>query len=413
MSSSPRRCAFTVIELFAVILIIMVLIWMLLPAVQSAREMARRTSCSNNLLQVGQAIHSYHSVFDQLPVQLSGTDGSTVADLDNDRRLSIFVALLPFMDKGNLHERIGQPQSPMYGMSEMYGMDPYDEFGESADEDDAAQEDLFVIGGPSPTNRSYEPWMTEIPVLRCPSDPGVGLPAMGRTNYAACLGDGLVGAATGPMKEVAGRFVVDADLAAQIEVSMRGMFVPRAITRLSDVSDGLSSTFMIGEIATDLGDRDMRTDPVAGPGEGVLRDEPTWARSAELLDMERPMFWKAGAGGTVLQASQGIGRGQRWADGMPLYTGFNTILAPNREITLSEDLEVSSGVVTASSRHQGGVNVCFADGSIHFVTDGIDAGDENSATVYLGSKSPPATESPYGLWGSLGTRSAAELKWLD
>ncbi len=71
--------------------------------------MARRTSCANNLTQVGLATHHYHSAFKQLPTQLSGTDGNIIVGKDNDRRLSCFVGLLPFLEMSGLSEKIRQP----------------------------------------------------------------------------------------------------------------------------------------------------------------------------------------------------------------------------------------------------------------------------------------------------------------
>ncbi len=175
----------------------------------------------------------------------------------------------------------------------------------------------------------------------------------------------------------------------------------------------LSNTLMLGEIATDLGDQDIRTSPAAGPGAEVLRDNPAWARQGELIDPERPMFWESGRPSTVLGGDSSMRRGFRWADGMPLYTAFNTILPPNREITLRDDRDDCWGVLPASSRHQGGAHVCFADGAVRFISDSIDAGDDSLPTVYDGSSNPPGSQSPYGLWGALGTRASGELKAFD
>ncbi len=412
-----RRRGFTTVELFGVLLIITVLIWMLLPAVQSAREQARRTSCANNLMQVGLGVQAYHEAFAQFPVQLSGTDGSATPSKDNDRRLSIFVGLLPFLDHQaawneiqrtrEFDDRIGYGMMSMYSEDEYFGALEDDEF-----EDEAESNEPWVAGGPEPFVDAYEPWHWEFPVYRCPSDPGMGEPSFGRTNYAACFGDGMVAADSGPFSEVEGVFVYDTTLAEQTEAAMRGVFVPRVVTRLSDISDGLSNTIVLGEIATDLGDKDNRTNPIAGPGL-ELRDHPDWAREyAKLIDSERPRFWEVQAGSTKLGLATDKGRGFRWADGMPLYSGFNTILPPNREITLSQDQDDSWGVLTASSRHQSGVHVCFADSSVRFITDSIDSGDTSRSSVYPGSPNAPGSKSPYGLWGSLGTRSSGELHQL-
>lgn len=412
---SPHR-GFTMIEVFAVLVIIGMLIMLLLPAVQASREAARRTSCANNFMQIGVAIQGYHAAFKQLPTQLSGTDGSATKDQDNNGRLSFLVALLPFVDQPGLWEQI-QSEADRTDVDEYGIFDSYEDAYEDAmgmelsmsesDAESAEPITPWVAGGPPPYVMSYGPWRNEVPYYRCPSDPGIG--DSGRTNYAACLGDGLMAADSGPMKEVNGLLVWDATLAAETDAAMRGMFVPRVTTSFDDVTDGLSHTVMLGEIATDLNDNDVRTRAAAGPGEAILRDDPDWASGQELIDPERPGFW-LGAN-TKLQSNVRWGRGLRWADGMPLYSGCNTILPPNREVALHSDRDDCWGIVPPSSRHLGGVNLCFGDGSVRFVTDSIDAGDSRAPSVYVGSPNAPGSQSPYGLWGALGTRASGELKW--
>ncbi|MGI9471118.1 MAG: DUF1559 domain-containing protein [Rubripirellula sp.] len=456
------------IEVCAVLVLITIMIWLLLPAVQSAREMARRTSCANNLMQVGLGVRAYQSSFGHFPVQMHGTDGSMRAGLDNDRRLSFLVGVLPYVAQPELFEMMSQPLDrstyrgyddgmEMYYEGEMDGDDLYlsqeelveyeqemsgdvvydsmtadsmtadsmtasDDMGgldvEGGEENIAgANLKVWPSNGPEPFQRDYYPFNTEPAVYRCPSDPGVGRPSMGRTNYVACLGDGLLASDTGPFKEIGGVFVLDAELAKQTRAAMRGAFVPRVLTSDSDIKDGISHTILLGEIATDLGDQDIRTTPIPGPGAPVLRDNPNWIRSqtegdfgsADYIDPERPLFWDLGGMSSKLSLNIGQRRGFRWADGAPLYTGFNTILPPNREIVMYEDRDDCWGVLGSSSRHQGGANVAMVDASVRFVTDSIDAGDSNQPSVYDGSVNPPESQSPYGVWGALGTRDSGEL----
>lgn len=92
---SPANRGFTLVELLVVIAIIGVLVSLLLPAVQAAREAARRTQCSNNLKQIGLAVHNYHDTLNALPPGQPGGMGGS----------SAFAAILPFMEQGNMYDK--------------------------------------------------------------------------------------------------------------------------------------------------------------------------------------------------------------------------------------------------------------------------------------------------------------------
>jgi len=97
-----NRRGFTLIELLVVIAIISVLVALLMPAVQQARESARRTDCKNNLKQMGIAMHSYHEVWKAFPI---GALHSRTPSLvySEDRGASFFVALLPHIEQANVY----------------------------------------------------------------------------------------------------------------------------------------------------------------------------------------------------------------------------------------------------------------------------------------------------------------------
>jgi prepilin-type processing-associated H-X9-DG protein len=288
-------------------------------------------------------------------------------------------------------------------------------------------------------NVAYKPWVTEIAMLRCPSDPGIGLPASGRTNYAACIGDGVHRSARGSYGDSTGDFGLKnhanaAAYQADVNASMRGMFVPRVQTAFRDVLDGLSNTVMMAEISTDLGDFDLNTQPVtvaqinAAPAGAAVDPllSPISGRSG--ADTKRPRFWDPlvqaafnSESWDLTQDNLAQKRGFKWACGLPIHGAVNTILPPNgvsyclgvdATAGTTSDLRRSSQVVSAGSRHQGGCHVLMGDGAVTFISDAIDFGDSSRETVWSGATdvdSQPGSQSPYGVWGAMGTRAAKEI----
>jgi prepilin-type N-terminal cleavage/methylation domain-containing protein len=399
-----RRSAFTLVELLVVIAIIGILVGLLLPAVQAAREAARRMSCSNNVRQIGIGVHNYHSAFKQLPIHGTGATNETNnaaggADQNDGTgytrlELSFLVGLLPFVEQAGLWADISNPMI----------------------EDDG---DIWPAFGPRATQGNYPPWATDIPTFRCPSDPGFGVPSLGRTNYSACTGDGFYDAENGVTiwNSSTNRWEYESDSRQMVraQCGMRGAFVPRKSMKFRDFLDGLSNTIMVGEITTDLGDRDIRTHASTNNG-GTLavgNNPKTCADSTSpnQIDPTRPTFWDPNytiAGAPVTR------RGYRWAIFHPLQTQFNTILPPNSEVCLAGHTD-TRGIVPPSSRHAGGAHFMMGDGAVIFMSDSIEAGNPRTPTVYCraltaetDSVSRPGTKSNYGLWGALGTRASGE-----
>jgi len=385
--------AFTLVELLVVIAIIGVLVGLLLPAVQAAREAARRMSCSNNFKQIGLALHNYHSAYNQLPMfaggthrysLAAGTNGGTVPPGHNNRELSIFVGLTPFIEQQAIWEQISNPLGPYQAM----GPNPNLSLTEQA-------------------ANPYEPWRTNIPAFRCPSDPGDGLPGQGRLNYAACVGD----AAEGIHRGVADQ-MMEPLFAEQARVASRGVFVARKFMKFRDILDGLANTVCAAEILTDLGDQDVRTHaarmvtatdgakPAAYQSGGV----PVFC--SQWRDQSRPQFWGSAA---QLHGGAEDRRGLKWASSKPLYSAMTTMTPPNTEMCLRWHAH-QDGNLPAASRHQGGCHVLMSDGAVKFITDSIDAGNQNSAQVSTEAGTLAAgSKSPFGLWGALGTRANKEV----
>ena len=191
-----NRRAFTLVELLVVIAIIGVLIGMLLPAVQSIREAARRTQCANNLKQFGLAIANYESAFGHYPPSYQGVDYQPGWGWGS--------YILPFIEQANLYD-----------------------FGEV--------DDTFFGNGSNP---AYPTDYTEqiVTVFRCPSDQGPPLNSLrlnhGMSNYRAASGS-----------ETSGFFIIDYDFG--------GVLFQNSQVRHAQILDGTSNMVVIGECMFD------------------------------------------------------------------------------------------------------------------------------------------------------------------
>ncbi|MCG8653847.1 MAG: DUF1559 domain-containing protein, partial [Pirellulales bacterium] len=306
-------------------------------------------------------------------------------------QLSYLVGLLPFCEQQQLWERISIPQ-----------IDPRGHY--------------WPAFGPAPYAIKYRPWITEIPLYRCPSDPGRGFPALGRTNYACSVGDSMWRTDNAGWSYFSGRVWryggSNPFRAQQVNVSVRGMFVPRKKMRFRDVLDGLSNTIALAEISTDLGDRDITTTGSRFNGRDNVLGNPKYCADQGQISASRPRFWSDGTdGGTQPNFTSPITRrGFRWADFRPLYTQINTILPPNSEVCL-RGTHGQDGIVPPSSRHDGGAHVLMGDGAVIFIANTIEAGDSRAPVIFRRDnvlQHGVGQASPYGLWGALGTRDSKE-----
>ena len=199
-----RRRGFTLIELLVVIAIIAVLIALLLPAVQQAREAARRSQCKNNLKQLGLALHNYHDSLKVFPPGMFNYIQDPYSSPGNPiqgNAKSWMLMILPYIDQG-----------PLYNVFAPYFSSATQAY-------------------------SYPQNSTVISVLMCPSDPSNPRVQAGEGffgNYVLCGGSNTWGA-RGTNQDSTGK-------------TANGMFYPISSTRLADVTDGASNTILGGEI---------------------------------------------------------------------------------------------------------------------------------------------------------------------
>jgi hypothetical protein len=195
----------------------------------------------------------------------------------------------------------------------------------------------------------------------------------------------------------------------------RGFFMVRLESKFRDTLDGLANTIAMGEIMTDLGDRDIRTAASwERDGSNDVNNNPSHCKDLGQISNERPTKWctPSEAGCTPpnpLWFNQHDGRGMSWANFRYSSTTMFTVLPPNSELCVGVWID-AAGTMAASSHHQGGAHVLMGDGAVIFMTDSIEAGNRNAGAVWRRGTGPraPGSPSPYGLWGALGTKAEKE-----
>lgn len=225
-----ERKAFTLVELLVVIAIIGILIALLLPAVQQAREAARRMQCTNNLKQYGLAMHMHHDTYNKLPA------GGTMWMWDPPRAKSWIVDMWPYME-----------QTAMYDQFH-HDWHWWDNFG---------------------WNNTNSVFNAEVPAYYCPSNPGAKMILWDnefwrpRGHYVVNLGDGSTSATAGSGANSAPFKVIQYGTVSQFKA-------PKAFG-FNSITDGTSNTILMSEVLTSLNDTDKDTrgdffSPNAGAG---------------------------------------------------------------------------------------------------------------------------------------------------
>jgi prepilin-type processing-associated H-X9-DG protein len=198
----------------------------------------------------------------------------------------------------------------------------------------------------------------------------------------------------------------------------RGVFMVRKESKFRDILDGLANTIAMGEIMTDLGDRDIRTAASwERDGGNDVNNNPSYCQDAGQISPEKPTRWctpseTACTAPNPLWLNQHDARGMSWANFRHNSTAMFTVLPPNSENCVGVWID-AAGTMPAASHHQGGAHVLMADGAVIFMTDSVEAGDRRAGAVRRNAPGNPAerfpgAESPYGLWGALGTKAMKE-----
>lgn len=314
--TASRRRAFTLVELLVVIAIIGILMSLLLPAVQAAREAARRLQCANHLKQLDLALHNYHVQFTSFP----GLGASTNVSF------SVQARLLPFIEQGNLQNIIDFNQPLYLGSSHSQSINPAQAV--------AAQ--------------------TRIALLRCPSDPAEDIYVVSSSetlaggNYMLCAGSG-----TGTGYDL--RYPND------------GLFYYGSALGFRDIKDGSAHTIVFSESL--LGTRVNVTSPANSPQGsdrlmGFLGATPN-SGAAGLSGIVDPDLRSLAAGASLWYGNRGFG----WIVGKPLAVTFTAYLLPNDPTPDMHAMGI--GYFAARSGHPNGVNAAMGDGSVRFVGNNV------------------------------------------
>ena len=378
---------FTLVELLVVIAIIGILIALLLPAVQAAREAARRMQCSNNLKQIGLGLHNYADAQKAFPAGKAGLGKF-------QERIGVGAYILPYIEQGARYDLVMTiATTPLVttvtidasGLGNMVAVGLMDEFALS-------------VGG-------------TIPSYLCPSGGDIGGPTSLATTGE--VGFDLASAKMSYMSSAGDSIFENSSMTASAANRQRGLFMPGKWHNFGSCVDGTSNTVAASETVISenrLGPVSFQSNRVKG---GVFRaDNDTLATATT----ENPFYCLTAAPQVADKKTLNTPlidafRGLLFFDGHMINQRFSTILPPNSP-SCGVNHDGGWGVLSATSNHTGGVQCLLTDGSVHFVSDTIDCRSNNAGVDVNVGHNTSTGESLYGVWGAMGTPAGGESKHL-
>ena len=349
---------FTLVELLVVIAIIGILIALLLPAVQAAREAARRMQCTNNLKQLGLSVQNYHDVYNSIPAARSPYTRSNYSDA-----WGTTFSVLPYIEQQQMYEetlaklKANNEAYPVYAMPLIIlpaFCCPSDALASQADSD--------ILNG------------AQMKRIRC--------------SYITCRGD------TFKFVEFDNYVLTTASALDIMERSCeRAGFAPFRWKGFEGLVDGTSNTIAWSETVTASGVADIRVKAgvfnAGGNDNGYLGRCFNGRSTTNPNELKTPYFDSH--------------RGARMGEGRYMISGFSTVMPPNGPACDFSDQWAIRALRSASSEHSGGVNVSLFDGSVRFISDTVDCGRYTTPNLI-----PNTGPSFYGIWGSLGSANGGE-----
>jgi prepilin-type N-terminal cleavage/methylation domain-containing protein/prepilin-type processing-associated H-X9-DG protein len=374
MSKNHHRSAgFTLVELLVVIAIIGVLVALLLPAVQAAREAARRAQCMNNVRQIGLACITYESANKSFP---PGREAPEIERLQNGVWVPLGAGHTNFMSFPN------RPDLRLRGLYSVHTrILPYIENQNIYDLIDFNQGSKQMTAGGTPINANYKAYANVEGLFLCPNDPFTGR-IISENNYRCNFGGSTpyAGAVV-----IGGQYDMDyVDQSSNLSAAGNGAFTFGKGLNVKKFKDGLAKTAIFSERTKGTG-RDITGTVPPGPSDIITSprrhtDTATLPPLAPMFDaclryVPSPDPFHFNAAGRWLVGSD-------WSNGWPFAgydaTQYNHVAPPNwsgqdcGSFSAIADVPFEHAIIAARSEHSGVVNVCFGDSHVGSYSESVD-----------------------------------------